>query len=446
MRLPIEEWAKNNLDEDALPILDEAIICYKVGAFKSAYLMSYLSFKITIRERIIKSKYHPSDFSDSEWQVTIVQPLEDDNKWEELLNSIIDSNPNKNQANSKKFAAIFSFQDREYTLNKYIYFKNIRNSCAHAKQETINSSTVEQLWNYMIDNLSEYYVLGGKEYLNLEVYNSYKYRRTKEYFSNMNRILRDISIVYCENSYECFENAFRSVRIDVDREDLEYWGMIINYDIELIQNSFIIFVMKNIELFIDFYRYFPQILLKAYSLDEKFIQDSVNEYFIYYSGYQSEKQEIYWKLLYECLCKYSKHIDLNRIANSYQYGVSNVSFSEDQIEIFRERRVFNKLLSGKYELFFKVEYNDIRSNGNSNVEIEAKELFQYVEWNDDLVRKLSYSISRLEERKNTNYYGSWESRRSDMFRDVVVENKDDINEVLNKSNIIVCEKMRDYLS
>ncbi|MEW9939696.1 hypothetical protein AB2T96_19685 [Clostridium butyricum] len=39
-------------------------------------------------------------------------------------------------------------------LNRYEYWKNIRNSCAHAKDEHINSATVEQFWNYMQDDMN----------------------------------------------------------------------------------------------------------------------------------------------------------------------------------------------------------------------------------------------------------------------------------------------------
>lgn len=49
MKLLIEDWSQKNLTENAVDLMEEAVMCYKVGAYRSAYLMSYLAFKTTIR-------------------------------------------------------------------------------------------------------------------------------------------------------------------------------------------------------------------------------------------------------------------------------------------------------------------------------------------------------------------------------------------------------------
>ncbi|MBZ0314691.1 hypothetical protein AB2T96_19690 [Clostridium butyricum] len=59
MNLKIEEWAYKNLTDSANELMKESILCYKLGAYRSAYLMSYLAFKQTIRERIMNAPSYP---------------------------------------------------------------------------------------------------------------------------------------------------------------------------------------------------------------------------------------------------------------------------------------------------------------------------------------------------------------------------------------------------
>lgn len=59
MKIKIENWAENNLVDNAKILMKESVSCYKIGAYRSAYIMSYLAFKQTIRERIISASTYP---------------------------------------------------------------------------------------------------------------------------------------------------------------------------------------------------------------------------------------------------------------------------------------------------------------------------------------------------------------------------------------------------
>ena len=170
MKLLIEEWGQKSLTGNAVSLIEESIMCYKVGAYRSAYLMAYLAFKTTIRERVIKAS-KPDCIEDKCWDEQILRPLDNDNKWEETLNNIIAAT----KENGQGIGAVFRFTNYERIKNRYEYWKNVRNSCAHAKDEHITSSTVEQFWSYMQDDLPEFYVLGGKQYLLDKLCYDYKY-------------------------------------------------------------------------------------------------------------------------------------------------------------------------------------------------------------------------------------------------------------------------------
>ena len=170
MKMHIEDWANENLSSNAVELMKEAIMCYKVGAYRAAYLLSYLAFKTTIRERILDAP-RPEAITEKCWEEQIVNPLDNDNRWEEKLNSIVMASAE----DGKGERAVFRFTNYERIKNRYEYWKNIRNSCAHAKDEHITYATVEQFWNYMQDDLPEFYVLGGKVYLLDRLCYSYKY-------------------------------------------------------------------------------------------------------------------------------------------------------------------------------------------------------------------------------------------------------------------------------
>lgn len=458
MELTIEKWAKVNMEEASLPLFEEAVKCYKIGAYQSAYLMSYLSFKITIRHRIINTKYKPEAYGVEDWETEIIENLENEDWWEKTVNNIILSDPNNKKERNKmkekgiefekklgKMASIFNFKNRELAINKYNYFKDIRNSSAHARKETINAATVEQFWNYLQDNLSSFFVLGGQEYLISEITNAYKYKNTNEYSEKLNQLLLNVSIVFKSNSYNCFEEAFKNVLIIFEEKDKEFWSKFINSSSDNIQVGFMRYLMKNTELFSRFFGFFPEILTKSYTIDEKFIQDKISEYLKFQASYDEVKQKIYWSLIIECLCKYSDLIDLKDILKGYTYGIPSIEFTKKEIEVFQKKEVFNKiLLNPHYIRFFDVEWEHIAQK-IEYIEVEATGLFKYACLNKELIVILNKAINRLEDRKSSNSYGSWERTRSRLFEKIVEENRENINIVINRDNIVICDKMKEYM-
>lgn len=219
MRLLIEDWSQKNLTEYAVDLMEEAVMCYKVGAYRSAYLMSYLAFKTTIRERVLNAS-KPDGIEDRCWKDQILAPLDNDNKWEETLNNIVFATKDE----GKGVGAVFKYTNPERIKNRYEYWKNIRNSCAHAKDEHITSSTVEHFWNYMQDDLPVFYVLGGKQYLLDKLCRDYKYFQTvgKE---ELKKTLKDISIVYKRDIAECFSFFCDKISMCLQLNDrnIEFW-------------------------------------------------------------------------------------------------------------------------------------------------------------------------------------------------------------------------------
>lgn len=439
MKLQIENWAKDNLSDSAEDIFNEAITCYKIGAYKSAFIMSYLAFKVTIRDRIINSEQYPDVYEESEWIAEVKNKLEDDDGWEKLINNII-------EAKNSKFADIFDFDERYNKVNKFIYWKNIRNSCAHAKKESINNSTVEQFWNYLYDNLSDFYVLGGKKYLTNELCNSYKYRVTSEYKKKLPNILKCINSVYGNKTKECIDQFIKLSRIHSignEDSDVEFWGNFVNNNTQNIREGFVYSLMDNVQCFVQCYKMYPQILPMSYKLDEKFIKKDINEWLI-----EGTTNSSYWNLMCDLLRVCPDLLEIDKIAlyNTPRW-ISKISFNENQKQLMDKYEIFNKYLEKSFSYFFRVEYEDIKKH-NGHDEEEAVLWFQYIKWNKENVLELSNSIYRLDERLNNKVsesYGSWEEKRLKHFEDITKTYKQNIKDVISEESIEICDKMQGWL-
>lgn len=67
MGLQIEDWVAKNLRSNANELMADAVKCYNVGVYRPAFLSSYLAFKITIRERVLKAA-KPDAINEKCWE------------------------------------------------------------------------------------------------------------------------------------------------------------------------------------------------------------------------------------------------------------------------------------------------------------------------------------------------------------------------------------------
>ena len=49
-----EVWYKDKIDnKSARDLFDESCMCYKVGAYRAAYIMTYLAFQNVLKDRLL---------------------------------------------------------------------------------------------------------------------------------------------------------------------------------------------------------------------------------------------------------------------------------------------------------------------------------------------------------------------------------------------------------
>lgn len=437
MKLLIEEWSQKNLANDAVDLLEEAVTCYKVGAYRSAYLMSYLAFKTTIRERVLNAS-KPDGIEDRCWKDQILAPLENDNKWEETLNNIVIATKDE----GKGVGAVFKYTNSERIKNRYEYWKNIRNSCAHAKDEHITSSTVEQFWNYMQDDLSEFYVLGGKQYLLDKLCYEYKYFQTigREELENT---LKDISIVYKKDVKECFGLLDKKISmcIQLDNSNVEFWKVIINGSNEIIRDGFLDFfyLKKDAELFMEWYQQFPQFFYLMLNKHKEMIQETIAPRLEKQRYYLEEN--VFWHLLVEILKVDGNLINIDKVTSDYYKFkmIEKMNLNEEEIEVLHKYKVFQKFLLNAGKKFFKNDSDShfkYYSYGSETEDADIELCFQYVEWDICVVEKINYAIGELKnscESRSNQYSIQNGEIRKEIYKKIVCQYKDDIEDTLQQN-------------
>jgi hypothetical protein len=440
MRLFIEEWAEKNLSEIGIEIMKEAILCYKVGAYRSAFLMSYLSFKQTIRDRILEfeSKVPESIKDQDKWEQEIISKLNDDDKWETSINEIVNASvPNSGGIKSK----IFCFSNVEEIKSGYMYWKNIRNSCAHAKEKKIDCATVEQFWNYMQDDLPEYYILGGEKYLTNKLYNCYKFFNStgKE---EIKTVLKRIAAFYKSNVKKCFFELEKNDKnmFLITEKNSKFWDEVYNYPET--KKGCIDFLYEQEYYFLSWFKEYPNVLIEIDNEHGDFIQKYSKE--MLQNGGLVFDRVSFWKILYYTLIKNDNLVDLDKLTSNHdnfkliKYLEEDLKEADIDVHIFKKYKVFNLFINNAGKDLFKndstAHYNYFKEYNNDYSAIE--ECFKYIEWDIEIVNRIENSIDDLEKsmKLRENIYAKINgNERKSIFETIIKNGKESIKDICNKN-------------
>lgn len=405
MKLQIEKWVEETrpFSSEVLELFNEAVTDYKIGSYRSAFIMSYLSFKLTIRERIISCNYghELDDFDQASWEKDILIPLKNDDKWENKVNDIVIASCSPKDSRSK--FGILNFNNGETSKTEYTYWKNTRNTCVHGKSGTINSSTVEAFWNYLMDNLCRFYVLGGEDYLltNLiDIYTYYKYPNISSR-DQLAGILSDISTVYQDDVCRFFEEFFKRITIDrtgIADEYQSFWTQIIRSPFENIRDGFIKSLAVRGDIFYKLYPFFSELLGRLVDNDSKFIVTTLSDWLADFSDWYVRDYSIFWAVLIDALSKYGDQVDINKIfTDNNLHFVRYLREEAHNIALLNQYGVFKKMIFDVSSWFFKTDASTQYENSwkyQSNY-MDIETCFSYLEWDPTCLQKLEVAISTL---------------------------------------------------
>lgn len=296
MKLQFERWCEaNNIKGETLKLFNEGVLCYKIGAYRASFIMTYLGFQHELRNRIVTSHNKPDNIKDNYWK-QIIERVQDDNSWDtEVFNTVNRTKPDN----------IFLIDDD--IRKKYDYWRSIRNDCAHAKGEIISHPHIESFWLFIESNYNKFVINGGKAGILDKIKTHYDRRYTApgtnvDYI--VDSILPSIKIeelqILLYDIYNMFKKESTYDVFCPQNTRHDFWQGIIYSENNILRESMIDFVKKDRRLFVDFIKYYPEQLSICLS-DENFAR-------LIWTGWISDMLEKVWIDLEYFLETGDKHI------------------------------------------------------------------------------------------------------------------------------------------
>lgn len=349
MNLQIELWSKKThaFEGVALDLFNESVACYKIGAYRSAFLMSYLALMQTIRQRVLNFNSKPEHVEEKKWK-SFREALDSNRNWEEaVMNIIMMSKPKLNQATKtyEPDKRIIRFSEHDEITDEFKKWRHTRNQSAHAKAGSINSATVECFWNFIQDNLFKFHVNGGLEYYKEAIFKSYRdqYERVTVTFKEHLDALptAELSKEELISLWSYLETNIERLQI-INNDDLvEFWSEILFHRNSSVQNSFIEFVKSNSYIFIKFYSLIPNVLSMIFQQTNAHLFKKDILYSWIESSFNHIEYVSYWKLITEIIEKYTPTEDLINFYSRIKIFNIRVLPNDNETSILKKNAFFD---------------------------------------------------------------------------------------------------------
>lgn len=269
MKTRFEIWInQQHLTAEAIELFNEAVLCYKVGAYKAALIMTYLGFQSVLRYRLITASKIPDGFIEEKWNKHVLQNLKDEKNWDSTVFSTT-------QMTGEKQVFLISDDIKREVL----YWKDRRNDCAHAKDNIINHSHVEAFWLFIESHLAKFIVNGGKAGLLDKIKKHYDKTYTAPNV-DVRYLIEDIPHAmnirdtpqFLAEVYNVFQkDLFPFYYLDEEHETYQFWNYLANSSLVHVRNSFYDFIKSDWDIFSQFICLFPNKLNEIAS-DTTFIR------------------------------------------------------------------------------------------------------------------------------------------------------------------------------
>ncbi|WP_010293491.1 MULTISPECIES: hypothetical protein [Clostridium] len=380
MRLKFEEWYKerkfSSLTED---LFDESVSCYKISAYRSAFLMSYLGFQNIIRERLLNDDKKEDIFTKE-----TIDILEGDERWEFKITTIIKSNNKNDKKNEKINRGLFNdnyivnnskninpFKLSEQIEQEYNYWHLIRNNSAHAKGREITYSTIESFWSFIENSISKFIINGGKDGLIRRAKECYKYKNEKNAIDieDIEVIVDDlISLGEEKEIYEFLKEISVIFKIEYyNKYDIvkRFWDKIVKFDNGIVNKNLLNLLREDIESLLKFIEVYP-IIFKELQDDYRFMVDLREQKIAEYIKYADNNKErvAIWRLI-------DKILNDNKLAEEelekfIDIIVNNSSMPpvEQSICFLKNTSYFEKLR----EKLFSYQFDPYKKGGKNYVD------------------------------------------------------------------------------
>lgn len=389
MKLDFEKYLEaNTFSEEAISIIDEGIQCYKVGAYRASFLMSYYFFLKVLKDRLEQSRHtKPESVDLSTWQ-GILRKINDDTVWDQ---TVFETTQWKIKEDGRSRIYLINNDLRE----DMVYWRRKRNDCAHSKDNIISYPHIESFWLFLESNLNKFIVNGGREAL-LEKFNIHfdpKYTKPGSSYEHLIQpiplvvrkgkvgdLLKDIDRILEEKaSYNYIE----------DEESIYYsfWKDIASSEHQDINKGFIDFITFDEEIFIKFITVYPEKLMLC-TQNKKLVRNLWREKLF---SRKAKGSNSYWDLAISLLR--NKIVDdseieqfIRKLAMSGQYH----KMRDEHLDFFKKYCFFEKIK----EYLFEGDLFTQPYNGYNNANSNARFIMFYLE-NESLDEVVVSSLNDL---------------------------------------------------
>ncbi|MBD8498523.1 hypothetical protein [Paenibacillus arenosi] len=348
MKLQIEQWVEKThpFEEIGLDLFKESVSCYKIGAYRSAFLMSYLALMQTIRYRILNFTTKPQFVEERNWN-NYRSALDSDRSWEEAVFNVLSiSKPKFNKA-SKSFEVdkrVIKLSNHDEIIADLLSWRYKRNRCAHAKVGTINSSTVECFWSFIQDNIFKFHVNGGLEYYKEAIYKAYRDQYEKVHVTYKEHLdalptaeLTKEELIELWGELESKIDSLNSTK----KESLTlFWSTILLHSDSMIKSSFVDFVNDNSIRFIRFYSLTPELLPMVMQQVDAHLFKKEKLYLWIKKKFHYVEEDFFWKLVVDILKNYTPKEDLEDFFSFINLSKIRVLPNEEETKILKENSFF----------------------------------------------------------------------------------------------------------
>lgn len=349
LNLHFETWIKEqHISEEALILFDESIKCYRVGAYRASFLMSYLGFMKSLRDRLLKSG-KPDLIHVQEWKKTI-NDLRNDKIWEETVIKTIEEKT-KPKKGSKEVPRSKVYLINNDLIDEVPYWRKKRNECAHAKETIIGYSHVETFWLFLQSNLAKFVVNGGKEALLSKIKKHFDKNFTKPN-ADVSYLIKEIPLVVKLHEMPELLKEIYNDYVDLDEYfpgdmELSFWSKIAYSENNNLRNAFLEFIESDTYIFSVFIGRFPDKLVE-FSENQELIRNFWNEILFKHITSLSDS---YWELVSMVLRnRWVPSEEIKRFINKVYNHFDKFSFpKQEQTKILREHGLFELIKKNIFE-------------------------------------------------------------------------------------------------
>lgn len=257
-----ESWFLAHKNEfsnsETIGMFEDAILCYHADIVRPAYLLSYQAMMIHFRYLILSAKKPPL-YDEERWR-GVLNSLRSETKWDEMT---FTATQQKEDTSTSKYA-ILSIPDD--IRPQFLYWRSIRNDCAHYKGNRIIKAHVQSLWSFIEQYIFTFTVDGGIATLLQEFSDFYNPAKTPS-DADITPLLEKIPLRIREEEYdEFFSGMRRTIGQYRYGELLHFMNLILKGKNMNVKSHLILFI-KNNDLQERLIAEYPEYVIEFYTED-----------------------------------------------------------------------------------------------------------------------------------------------------------------------------------